>query len=92
MAAGAERLFEPDSVMKIAQFLRDYFAPEAIVSVYQQVARFLHLERTTRTMDGYSARFDLLRYKPASRMRGGDSFLCELVNRAQLIIRSGASW
>ena len=37
---GSQQLLEPDGVMKITKVLRDYFAPDALYSVYQEVARF----------------------------------------------------
>ena len=42
MAVGNEQLLDPDSVPKILQVLRDYFAPGALDSIYQEVVRFSH--------------------------------------------------
>ena len=46
---------------KLSELLHDYFAPDAAVSAYQEVARFPQLKCTARNMDGHSVCFDLFR-------------------------------
>ena len=40
LVAGNDQLSDPDCVEKISKALRGYFAPEAVGSIYQEVARF----------------------------------------------------
>ena len=61
MAAGRDVLMDHDGAKKISALLRDYFAPEAVGSVYQEVVQFLQFKRATQRTDGNLARFDLLR-------------------------------
>ena len=58
LAVGNDRLWEPAGVMTITPVLHHYFAPNALDSVYREVACFLHFKRTTQTMGVYSVRFD----------------------------------
>ena len=39
MAEGGDQLFKPNAASKTTRQLRDYFAPDALDSVYQDVAR-----------------------------------------------------
>ena len=65
---------DQEVMMRIMQLLRDYFAPAAADAANQEVARFLHFESTGQTMDGYTARCDLLRRKAESKMQMGGDF------------------
>ena len=65
VAAGSDRIMDPDGTIEITQLLNDSFAPGAGNSVYQGVARYLPLKQTTEIMDKYLIRFDLLRRKVA---------------------------
>ena len=57
--------------MEIMQGLHNYFAPDAIGSVYPEAPRFSQLKRTAQTADEYLARMDLLRRKDESRAQMG---------------------
>ena len=48
MAVGSEQQSVPDGVMEIMNASHDYFAPDALNSVNQEVARFLHLKRAAQ--------------------------------------------
>ena len=47
----------------------DYFAPDAADFAYQEVVRFLHIERAARTTDEHFASNDLWRRKAESEMQ-----------------------
>ena len=65
------QLLGAGGMMKITEVLSDYFAPDAIVSVNQEVVRFSHFKRTTPTTGGYPVRPDSLRRRTESRARVG---------------------
>ena len=62
MAAGGDVIMDQEGLEKILAQLRDYFAPDDVDSLYQEVVRFLQFERTSQTMNEYPARSDLLRW------------------------------
>ena len=53
----------------IPDLLRDYLAPEAVDSVYQEVARFSKAKRAAQPTDEYPARPDQLRHEAEPRMQ-----------------------
>ena len=75
MAVRSDQLLEPvDVVATITLLLREHFAPDASDSVDQDVALFLQLKRTTRSIGEYLSKFDLLRRKAEARMQMSWSF------------------
>ena len=71
---GSDKSMGQDGVMEIMKLLRDPSAPDAVASVYQEIARFAQVKRAAQTMDKYSVRFDLLPRKSESKMRMGRPF------------------
>ena len=75
MAVRCDQLLEPvDAAAAITLLPREHFAPDALDSVDQDVALFLQLKRTTRSIGEYPAKFDLLSRKAGARMQTGWSF------------------
>ena len=62
---------DQEGAMEIMELSRHY---GTVGSVYREVARFLQLKRTAQTIDGNSARSDLLRRKAESKMQIGGPF------------------
>ena len=54
--------------------LRDRFAPDAVDSIPQDMAKFMYFKRTRRNMGAYSMEFDILRLKAGARMLMGSGF------------------
>ena len=48
---GNDQLMEPDAAANVLQMLRNYFAPDTLEMVNQDVVRSAHFDRTTRMMD-----------------------------------------
>ena len=63
-----------DRVAKILEILRNYFAPEAVDAIHQQVMRFTRFRRTDQSIDEYTAGFDLLCWKAESNVEMGAGF------------------
>ena len=55
LAAGSDSVANNDGAEQILGILKDYFAPDAVDSAFQEVARFLQFKRTDQTMDVYPA-------------------------------------
>ena len=70
MAGESDVIAGPDGAKRISELLRDYFAPEALDSVYQEVVRFSQFGRAAQTTDGFLVRLDLPRKKAASKKQG----------------------
>ena len=70
----SSKLTEPDGVARALQVLHDYFAPDALDAVYQDVARFLGIKRPTQSIDECLAKVDLLRRKAEYPMQTGGAF------------------
>ena len=71
MAGESDVIAGPDGAKRISELLRDYFAPEALDSVYQEVVRFSQFGRAAQTTDGFLVRLDLPHKKAASKKQGG---------------------
>ena len=56
------------------KILRNYLAPEAVGSIYQEVVRFLYYFRTDQSIDKFSAEYDLSRRKAKPKMDMGEGF------------------
>ena len=80
MASGSSQIRAPGGVMRITYVLDDYFAPDNGDSLYQEVGRFLQSDRTTRFLDEYLVRIELLRWMAGPRMQMGGAFLETLVS------------
>ena len=72
MAGESDVIAGPDGAKRISELLRDYFAPEALDSVYQEVVRFSQFGRAAQTTDGFLVRLDLPHKKAASKKQGGE--------------------
>ena len=68
---GSDQLLEQAGVLEMTQIFRVNFAPGALDSVSQDVARLLDCKRAAQTMGVHVARFDLLRRKSEARMQTG---------------------
>ena len=68
MTFGSDHLMEPDAAATVVQMLHDYFAPDALDVVYQDVVSSLHFEGPAQSMGEYLVKFDLLRRKAESRV------------------------
>ena len=55
----------------MAEISRNYMAPRAADSIYQEVARFAKFRRGGQTVDGYIAEYDLLQRKAGPKMMMG---------------------
>ena len=71
---GSDILENSIGVAKTSDVLRNYFAPEAVDAIRQQVMRFTRSRRTDQSVDEYIAEFDLLRRKAESKMEMGAGF------------------
>ena len=56
---GRDDLMEPDAAGWAPQVLRDYFEPDALDSVYQDLDRFSRSKGATRAMDEHPTKFGL---------------------------------
>ena len=74
LVTGSGKLMEPDGVVRALQVLHDYFVPDALGAVYQDVVRVSQFRRANRTMGKYLERPNLLRRQPESRMQPGGTF------------------
>ena len=52
LPAGGDHLDRNDGAIIVLDALKNYFAPEAAVSIYQEVVRCLQYRRTGQTIDG----------------------------------------
>ena len=66
-AIGKDKLLQPDWTGII-------FSPDALDAAYQDAVKLSHVEKTTRTMDEFLAKFDLHRRKARGRTRPGGTF------------------
>ena len=64
----------------IPHILRERFAPDAIDSVFQDVAKFMYFNRMDQKMGTYLLEFDMLRRKAEARMLIGSGFPDECVS------------
>ena len=74
LAEGSDILDHIDGVSKILIILRNYFAPEAVDAIQQQVMRFMRFRRADQSIEDYIMEFDLLRREAAPRMKIGAGF------------------
>ena len=63
-----------DGVEQISNISRHRFAPDKVGRFFQDVTKFVHLQRTAREMDGCLLEFDILRQKAESRSSMGTGF------------------
>ena len=74
MSAGSEIISSGDVADQVPSILREYFAPGAAGSFYQDVVRFLQFKRPGQPADVSVVEFDVLRRKAASKMRTDGGF------------------
>ena len=65
------KLLEPDGANLALTVLRDYFAPDALDAVHQEVVHFSSSKRTTQTMDNCMVKIDLFRKVADGRLQPG---------------------
>ena len=63
-----------DGAEQILRILREYFAPDAIDSISQEIVKSMFFERTEQTMDTYIMEFGMLRGEAGSRLLLGPGF------------------
>ena len=73
-AAGRKVLMGMDGSAEILAISRGNFAPEAVILVNKEVARFLQPKRTDGTMDSYVLEFDGRRHRAESEVQVGGDF------------------
>ena len=69
-----------DGAAHISRTSRERFAPDAIDSISQDMARFMYFEQTDRTLDTYMMEFEMLRQKAEPRMLTGSGLPAEFVS------------
>ena len=74
LARGKRKLLEQDEIRTLLQILQNYFAPERVYTVYQDVAQLPHSRKTAQTINECSAEFDLICRKAVGHTRNGDAF------------------
>ena len=74
LAEGSDILDHSDGVAEILNILRNYFAPEAVGAIHQQLMRFMRFRRTDQSVDENIAEYDLLRQKAEPEMEMGAGF------------------
>ena len=74
MVADSDVVVDMDVSGEISAIPRNYVAPEASDSAYQEGVRFSQFERPGRRTDEYSVQFYLLRRKAESEMQMSGAF------------------
>ena len=59
LVEGSNMLGHSDGVAKILNIPRNYFAPEAVDAIHEQVMRFTRFRRADQPIDEYIVKFDL---------------------------------
>ena len=77
MAAGKDGVGNIDRAARILRILGERFAPEAIDSIFQDMAKFMYFERADQNSDMYLMEFDVLPQKAGARMLMGSGFPAE---------------
>ena len=68
LSVGRDVIDNLDGAEQISRSLRERFAPDAIDSIFQDMAKFMYSKRTDRTMGTYVMEFEMLRQKAEARM------------------------
>ena len=71
MAAGSDMIRGGNGADQNQNISREYFAPDAVDSVYREIVRSLHIKKTGQTMDVFSVEFDVHRRQGGWRMQTG---------------------
>ena len=68
MAVGKDVMGYMDGAAQISRISRERFTPDAIGSIFQDMAKFTNCKRTGQNKDAYLMGFDTLRRKAEARM------------------------
>ena len=74
LSVGRDVIDNLDGAEQISRILRERFAPDAIDSIIQVVAKFTFFRRANQNTDAYITEFETLRGKAESRMAMGSGF------------------
>ena len=80
MAIGADVVGNIDGAEQVLRILRERFAPDAIGSIFQDMAEIMYSKRTGQNTDTYLMEFDMLRQQAGARMLAGSGFPDESVS------------
>ena len=68
LSVGRDVIDNLDGAEQISRSLRERFAPDAIDSIFQDMAKFMYSKRAGQNMDARIADFETLRERAESRM------------------------
>ena len=61
LSVGRDVIGNLDGAEQILKILRERFAPDAIDSIFQDMAKFMYFKRTGQNMDTYIMKFEMMR-------------------------------